>query len=123
MRLPDLELGRRKILKDCTVKRHRLVAILFNKNGYIISIETNRRGSGQISDWSWHAEEFIAYKLAKINAKRRYGKLAVLVARLGRKRDDWTLAKPCNGCAQKLVASGVDEIFYTDDNGKIVELK
>ena len=117
MILPNIELGRRKILKDCDIKRHRIAAIAFMPNGRVISIETNRLGSGDVSDFSWHAEEFLARKLERIKARERFGRINVLVARLGRQKG-WTMAKPCDGCARKL-RRVVDIICYTDENGVV----
>lgn len=117
MILPDIELGRRKILKDCNIKLHKLVAIAFRPNGSIISIETNRLGNGELSDFSWHAEELLANRLHRIKARSRLGKVYVLVARLGR-RDGWTMAKPCDGCARKL-ARVADKVFYVDSRGEV----
>lgn len=116
MNIPDIELGRRKILKDCDIKRHRIVAIAFTPNGRVICLETNRAGSGDISDFSWHAEEFLIKKLLRIKARERFGKIHVLVARLGR-RDGWTMARPCDGCGRKLLRY-VDRIYYVDEDGE-----
>jgi len=122
IRLPDLdEVGRDKIYKDCTVRQHQIVAIAFTKTGRIISRETNRLGSGDVSDWSWHAEEFLANKLYKTKATARNKDVYVLVARLGRSKG-WTLAKPCPGCRWKLKMSGVAAVFYTEDNGQIEKM-
>lgn len=122
IRLPNLDsIGRQKILKDCTVRQHRLIAIAFTKAGRVISLETNKLGSGDVSEWSWHAEEALANKLYKTNAIRRVGDIYVLVARLSR-TNAWTLAKPCDGCRRKLKMSGVAAIFYTEDDGKIERL-
>lgn len=116
MNIPDIELGRRKILKDCDIKRHRIVAIAFTPNGRVICLETNRAGSGAISDFSWHAEEFLVKKLLRIKARERFGKIHVLVARLGR-RDGWTMGKPCDGCGKKLLRYA-DRVYYIDEDGE-----
>lgn len=122
IRLPDLEIGKQKIFKDCNIKRHRVVAIAFTRSGQIIACDVNRLGSGFVSVWSFHAEEFIANKLKRIGARERFGSIHVLVARLGRGKG-WTLAKPCSGCERKLRLSGVDSVFYTEEDGSIVEMK
>lgn len=117
MNIPDIELGRRKILKDCDIKRHRIVALAFTSNGRVIGMEVNRSGSGDVSDFSWHAEEFLIRKLLRLKAKERFGKINVLVARLSRK-NGWTMAKPCEGCGKKLLRY-VDKVFYVDIGGEI----
>lgn len=117
MNIPDIELGRRKILKDCDIQRHRICAIAFTPNGRIICVETNRLGCGDVSDFSWHAEEFLIRKLMRIKARERFGKINILVARLGRQKG-WTMARPCDGCARKLMRY-VDRVYYVDENGKI----
>lgn len=122
IRLPDLEIGKQKIFKDCSVKRHRIAAIAFTRNGQVIAHDTNRLGSGHVSEWSFHAEEFLANKLNRIAAYERFGAIHVLVARLGRGKG-WTLAKPCAGCQRKLKLSGVVSVFYTEEDGSIVEMK
>jgi hypothetical protein len=121
IRLPDINLGIRKIKKDCSVQRHQLVAFAFTRNGHIIGIDTNRRGSGEISNFSLHAEEFLVNKLLRIKARERYGQIFILVTRLGRKRG-WTMAKPCPGCQWKLREAGVNEVYYTNESGQIVKL-
>ena len=76
IRLPDLdEIGKNKIAKDCTVRQHQLIAIAFTKTGRIISRETNRLGAGEVSNWSWHAEEYLANKLYKTKVVHRVGVL------------------------------------------------
>lgn len=122
IRIPNLELGKQKILKDCNIKRQRIAAIAFVPNGQIIARETNRSGSGFVSQWSIHAEEGLANKLNRIAAYERFGAIHVLVARLGRGKG-WTLAKPCSGCERKLKLSGVLSVFYTEEDGSITEIK
>lgn len=116
MNIPDIELGRRKILNHCDIRRHRIVAMAFTSNGRVVCMETNRAGSGEVSDFSWHAEEFLVRKLLRLKARERFGKIYVLVARLGR-RDGWTMAKPCDGCGKKLLRY-VDKVFYIDEDGE-----
>ena len=117
MNLPKLELARRKIANHCDIKRHRIAALAFTPSGRVLAVETNRVGSGDISDFSWHAEEFLIRKLIRLKAKERFGKIYVLVGRLGR-RDGWTMAKPCDGCSKKL-ARYVDRVYYVDETGEI----
>jgi hypothetical protein len=116
--IPDLELGRLKILRSCNIRRHQLISLAFTPNGRVICLETNRAGSGDVSNFSWHSEEFLIKKLTKIKARERFGKIYVLVARLSRVRPGtWTLAKPCDGCGKKLLRY-VDKVFYTDEEGE-----
>jgi deoxycytidylate deaminase len=122
IRLPSLEIGKQKIFKDCNIKRQRIAATAFTPNGQIIACETNRTGSGFVSVWSFHAEEFLANKLNRMKAYERFGAIHVLVARLGRGKG-WTLAKPCSGCERKLKLSGVLSVFYTEENGSITEIR
>ena len=122
IKLPNLEIGKQKIAKDCNIKRHRIVAIAFTPRGQIITRDVNRIGSGDVSDWSFHAEEFIANKLKRIGARERFTSIHVLVARLGRGKG-WTLAKPCTGCQWKLRLSGVSSVFYTEEDGSIVSMR
>lgn len=120
IKLPDLELGKQKIFTDCDVKHHRIVAFAFTPGGHIICVETNRKGSGLVSDFSFHAEEFLDRKLSRIGAYDRYKKINILVARWARSKE-WLLAKPCEGCMRKLLKRPIENIYYTD-NGRIVKL-
>jgi len=113
-------LGKAKILKDCDIKRHRLVAIAFTRSGRIIAIDTNRRGSGAISDFSFHAEEFLIRRLHKIKARERFGDISILVARWGR-GPGWTLARPCEGCQALMARYGIKTVEYTDYGGKVIK--
>lgn len=121
--LPNIEIGRKKISKDCDVKRHRLMCMAFTKNGHLICVETNRIAShGNISGFSIHAEEAVVNKLLRLRARERFGKIFVLVARLNKANGGWTLAKPCEGCEKKLRDYGITEIYYTDEAGRILSL-
>ena len=115
--------AKNKIHKDCDVKRHRLCALAFNKNGCLIASATNRiHEDGQVSDFSIHAEEFLIKKLRKINASvRSDGYICVLVVRLA-KGKGWTMAKPCRGCEKLMRDYGITEISYTDEKGNIRQL-
>lgn len=110
-----LELGSRKIRKDCDIRRHKLVAIALSKSGHIIASATNRKHSGNVSDYSFHAEEFLVRKLRKLSARERYGSIRILVARLS--KSGWALAKPCNGCQRILKGYGITDVWFTDREG------
>ena len=120
VKLQDLEIGKQKIFDSCNVRHHRVVAFAFTSSGHLIGVETNRKGSGEISDFSYHAEEFLDRKLARIGAYDRYKKINILVARWARSQE-WLLAKPCNGCLRRLNKRPIDAIYYTD-NGLIIKL-
>lgn len=110
-----LDLGSKKIAKDCDIRRHKLVAIAMSKSGHIIASATNRKHQGNISDYSYHAEEFLVRKLRRLSARERFGHIRVLVARLS--RSGWALAKPCSGCKRILNNYGINDVWYTDRNG------
>lgn len=117
------EFAKKKINKDCDVKRHRLCALAFNKNGCLIASATNRiHEDGYISEFSLHAEENLLRKLRKINASMRSsGYINVLVVRLA-KGKGWTMARPCRGCEKLMRDYGITEISYTDEKGNIRQL-
>jgi cytidine deaminase len=110
-----LAIGQRKISKDCTIKRHKLVAMAFSKSGHLICTETNRKGRGALSDFSIHAEEFLVRKLRRLSARERFGKIRVVVARLS--RTGWAMARPCAGCQKMLTDYGITDIWYTQRIG------
>jgi len=110
-----LDIGKNKIRKDCSIKRHKLVAMAFSKSGYLICTETNRKGSGNVSDFSIHAEEFLVRKLRKLSARERYGKIRVVVARMA--KSGWAMARPCGGCQKILSDYGITDIWYTQRIG------
>ena len=116
-----LEFCKNKINRDCDIKRHKLAAIAFSKSGNIIASAVNRKGAGYISDFSFHAEEYLVKKLHKLRARERFGFIRVLVVRMGR-ATPWALAKPCNGCRNILNNYGVTEVHYTDSFGRILEM-
>lgn len=99
-----------------------MIAIAFSASGHIIAMDTNRRGSGVVSDFSFHAEEYLIRKLIKIKAKERYGKISLFVARWGR-GPGWTFARPCAGCQALMKRYGIWEVQYTDYGGQISESK
>lgn len=107
-------------MKDCNIKRHQILAIAMKPNGYIVTSSTNKKGIGRISDFSYHAEELLYYKLAGIRAVQRLGKIVVLVVRISEKHGV-RLARPCKGC-QNLLRGVANKVFYTTDHGTIDRL-
>jgi hypothetical protein len=117
-----LELCRAKINRSCDVKRHKHCAMAFSKSGKLIASATNRiSDDGYVSDWSLHAEEMLVKKLRKLHAKERFGFIRILVVRMP-KGQEWGMSKPCDGCQRLIEAYGVNEVSYTGEDGKIVNM-
>lgn len=114
--LPSLKPLRRFILDNCDIKRHRMGCIAFNRKGYVISMSCNRRGSGHVSEYSFHCEEMALNKAKHYRSHNPKEKIYLLVVRI-RSRTDWGLAKPCEGCYQLCKEAGVAGIFYTTVDG------
>lgn len=117
-----LEYCRKKINKDCDIRLQKHAAIAMSKSGYIIASAVNRKhNDGVVSDHSLHAEEALIRKLHRIKAKERFGYIRVIVVRVPKGRE-WGMSKPCPGCERLLIAYGIDDISYTDNDGKLINL-
>jgi hypothetical protein len=108
-----------EVAKNSDVVRGKIGAIAFLKNGHIITRASNAIIWGHGLRRTIHGEEFLLYKLKKLNAFNRYGKenIYILVVR-------WTKsgkvknAKPCPNCFSLLAASGL-KYHYTNDLGEV----
>lgn len=117
-----LEFCRKKIDKDCDVKRHRHASMAFSRSGQVIASAVNRiYDGGRVSDFSLHSEELLIKKLRKIHAKERYGYIRVLVVRMP-KAQTWGMSKPCHGCQRIMERYGIDDISYTSEDGSLVNM-
>lgn len=114
-----MNLAEKKINKHSDIKIHKLCAIAMTKNGHLVATATNKKASGIVSDFSYHAEEYLIRKLRKINAIHRYRDIIVVILR--RSRSGWRNARPCIRCEGLLLGYGVKEIHHTDNFGRIVQ--
>jgi tRNA(Arg) A34 adenosine deaminase TadA len=114
-----IEIGRKKVNKDCNIVRGNVVAIAFTRSNHIITLETNRRRD--VIKLTDHAEEFLVRKLRKMKAKERLGYIEVLVMRFST-ANGITIAKPCKPCSRILSAYGIDRVSYTDRGGEVQKL-
>ena len=117
-----LGLAKKKIDRSCNVKSFRHAAIAFLPNGHILATEANRKGNGDISDFSMHAEEMLAKKLMRMHVKERIGRFTVLVARYRKADNSWAMSLPCLPCQGWFWEAGCDTIQYTGNDGKIRKL-
>ncbi len=120
MILKDLLQGKttnahKKIIKS-DVRRAKLLAVAFRKNGSMIANSTNRVVRGSTKRWTIHAEEFLIQKLKKLRARERFGPLTVLVMRWT-PSVGWKLAKPCKTCRKLLEEYGINTILFTTNEG------
>ena len=109
-----------KALKS-DVKRAKLVAIAFRKNGSFITSAINQIFRGNKNKFSVHAEEALIKKLKKLRARERYGPITVLVMRWS-KGYGWKIAKPCASCERQLRDYGIVSVLFTSNDGSIKEL-
>lgn len=117
-----LELCKIKINRSCNVKRHKHCAMAFSKSGKLITSATNViHNEGNVSNYSFHAEEYLINKLRRIHAKERFGYIRILVVRMP-KGQEWGLSKPCPGCERLIKAYGINDISYTSEDGSIINL-
>jgi len=111
----QIDIGK-KIALYSNVKKAKVAAIAFSKNGSILAYAHNRRVSGDQSKWTEHAEEVLIAKLHKINAFHRYGPITILVIRVN--KFGISMAKPCNKC-QRLLTKNNIKIMYSNWQGEI----
>lgn len=97
--------------KDCNIRTFKVIAYAY-AGRTLIAKSTNRKGSGFVSPFSWHAEELLVRKLRRIRAIERLGPIRVHVARFT-KQGHARIAKPCPGCFELLSRYGIKEITYT----------
>jgi cytidine deaminase len=110
-------------LADCDVRRARMIALAFNaKSGNLITTATNRVIRGCTDKFTIHAEDFLIYKLRKINAFDRFKKITMLVIRHAKEKG-WTMAKPCSKCQDLIRQTKIFSVYYTNSDGQIEELK
>ena len=114
-----LKIGK-KTTEYTDVKRGRVSAIAFTKNGHIITKAHNQKTPGNKSQWTIHAEENLLKKLIKINAFHRFGDIIILVMRFS--SNGVSMAKPCMNCMKQLRKYNVS-VFYTGEDGQILEIK
>ncbi len=122
MNLQDLLQGKttdahKKVIKS-DVRRAKLLAVAFRKNGSMVASSTNRIVRGSTKKWTIHAEEFLIKKLKKLRARERFGLLTVLVMRWT-PSVGWKLAKPCKNCRRLLEEYGIETILFTTNEGYI----
>lgn len=113
------ECTRRALTSD--VKRAKVLALAFRKNGTLIASSTNKLSLGDSNRFTYHAEEYLVHKLNKIKAKQRFGDITVLVMRFSRKHG-WRLARPCSNCQRILERYGVDTILFTVNNELVEQI-
>lgn len=114
------KLGIRK--RSANVKSAKVVCLVdFGAThiGRVSFAVTNKRGSGDVSDWSLHAEELAVKRILRQNLMR-FGWPTITVIRL---RNDGSVAnaKPCPGCKaflEKVYAT----VYYSNAKGEIVRL-
>lgn len=105
-----------KIAKYTDIKKARVSAIAFTKNGNIITYAQNRKIIGSKNRFSIHAEEALIRKLVKIGAFQRYKNIIIFVMRIS--SDGVSMARPCKKCAKLLSKYDVD-VIYTSWDGQI----
>ncbi len=100
-----------KEFKDCDIRTFKVIAYAYVGRSCIAKA-TNRKGSGRVSPFSYHAEEFLLRKLNRIRAMQRFDRIRVHVARYTKQGQE-RIAKPCPGCFRLLTDYGIREITYT----------
>lgn len=113
--LPSLKPIRDYICNKSSVRIHKMAAIAFTRNGYIVATGYNQRGGGYVSRYSLHCEEMVLKKCAYFQKQNRAKKVYLLVIRL--RSRDYGLAKPCSGCYKLCRKAGIAGIYYTTVDG------
>lgn len=109
------------VARESTDFRERIGAVVVDKKGRVLSTGYNIRKTHPFQyKFAQHINEEAIYLHAETAAlvKCRKKPHAIYVGRL--KKDDSTgLAKPCPICMGAIVESGIKEVYYTNDDGKI----
>ncbi len=103
------------------VKRAKILALAFRKNGMLIASSTNKLSLGDSQRFTYHAEEYLVRKLDKLKARERFGDITVLVMRFSKKHG-WKLARPCSNCQRILEKYGIGTILFTVDNQLVEQI-
>ncbi|MGB1650429.1 MAG: hypothetical protein ACPHEP_05330 [Acidimicrobiales bacterium] len=109
------------ISSEGTGKRnsYRLGAVLFDKNGKIFAAKTNSKKThpalSRYTDYPYqHAETACILGHGMDNCEG----LNLIVVRV-LKDDSLALSRPCEVCQAVIARAGINEVYYTQDDGRI----
>lgn len=110
-----------KIAQKGNVKRGKVAALAFSKNGELIASACNRRITINEPNKTWteHAEISLINKLKRLKAFNRYSGITIFVLRITSTGMD--MAKPCKKCQEQLNKYPIN-VLYTGSDGLILSL-
>lgn len=108
-----------EIAKSLETNKYRLVAIITNKRGHILSIGCNsyeKTHPRQAYFAKKYGNKFRIYLHAEIDAliKCKGNPHAIWIARVNNKGEP-LLARPCNICQMAICDAGIEEIYFTGE--------
>jgi len=124
MKIPRSIMNKAKeVALTSDVRRGKLAAIIFSRQGEIKVFSSNRvvmGEEGKRRTFTLHAEEFVLMKAIrkKVFRRNKLSDLILLVIRVRPSTMDLCNARPCKKCAELLKASGI-KTYYTNAEGKI----
>jgi deoxycytidylate deaminase len=116
-----------KIALDVEPVSNAKIAASITKRGKIISIGTNKNKTHPMQA-KFAKHDLAIYQHAELSALINYlreediddlRKCDIFVVRT-KKNGDLAMAKPCKGCQKALLTFGIKNIYYSDQQGKII---
>jgi deoxycytidylate deaminase len=95
--------------------RYHLSAIIFNNKGHIISIGYNKWLLSGYRETKPYKSSIHAEMDALIGCSRQELKGSSIYVF----RSNYRMARPCNSCMSVIIAAGIKNIFYSNENGEI----
>ena len=100
-----------------------LMTAALNKRGKIISYGQNSyiKSHPKMQEYNLHSNRKCIFLHSEIDAliKCREKPYMLIVARIG-KKGDIRIARPCPICQEAIRRSGVEKVYFTDNNGELV---
>lgn len=95
------------------VKKNKILNIGWNKNKTVPITTKHPYHEGMVGR---HAEVDVIFK----SQREDLSGYKIVVLRVSKETKELMMSKPCKGCASVIKQFGIDEIFYSNKDGKIV---
>lgn len=104
-----------KIAKRSTHKRYLTGAVIFNKQGDVVSKGWSHTGMKMYNLLSVHAEMHSLWRAKHLDLNGH----SIYIVTIAGKSGNITTGKPCANCAIALRSVGIDKIYYSMPGGEI----